>query len=230
MAPTWHLSEEGFFSDISEKAQSAFFSVAKRKLVKKNSYVFFEGDEGQHCYYLQSGAIRIFHFTVMGKEPIIFIRNSGEMFGLAEIINTNKRKCNAQAITTSELYIVNKADFEELLANHYELTRKVMSVLGRRLRYLGEQMENLMFCDVHTRVLKLMLYLVHHAFEEADPEKAVTIPLNLSQTQIAAMTGSCQQTVSESLKKLQEEGLIAIKNRFLTVNNPAKLMEEIYTA
>ncbi len=228
MKNTWHLSEQGFFSDISETVKSAFFVVAERTLLKKNAFIFHEGDPSNHCYYLQKGAIRIFNFTELGKEPIIFIRNAGELFGLAEIIDSKPRKCNAQAITSLELYTVSKADFEKLLEDHYPLSRKVMSVLGRRLRYLGEQMENLMICDVHTRVLKLLLYLIHHKYEESDPEQPITVPLNLSQSQIASMTGSCQQTISSILKSLSENGLIHLEKRTLTIINPAKVMDIIY--
>ncbi len=228
MKNTWHLSEQGFFSDVSETTKSAFFAVAKRTILKKNEYIFHEGDPSKYCYYLQKGAIRIFHFTELGKEPIIFIRNAGELFGLAEIIDSKPRKCNAQAITNLELYTVSKMDFEKLLEDHYSLSRKVMGVLGRRLRYLGEQMENLMICDVHTRVLKLMLYLIHHKFEESDPDQPITVPLNLSQSQIASMTGSCQQTISSILKNLNETGLIKLEKRNLTIMSPAKVMDIIY--
>ena len=228
MKSTWHLSEQGFFSDLSDTVRSAFFDVADRKLLKKNEFVFHEGDESKHCYYLTEGSIRIFHFTELGKEPTIFLRNTGELFGLAEIIDSKPRQCNAQAIIHSELYTVEKNDLEELLENHYELTRKIMTVMGRRLRYLGEQMENLMICDVNTRILKMMLYLVHHAFEESDPEQPVTVPLNLSQTQIASMTGSCQQTVSNAIKKMNESGLVRLEKRSLTIENPAKLMDIVY--
>ena len=228
MKNTWHLSEQDFFLDVPKDTKLAFFAVAKRKLLKKNEYVFYEGEASQHCYYLHNGSIRIFHFTELGKEPTIFLRNSGELFGLAEIIKFKPRKCNAQAIINSELYIVSKLDFENLLASHYPLARKVIGVLGHRLRYLGEQMENLMSYDVHTRVLKLILHFTHHAFKHSDLEQPITIPLNLSQTQIASMTGSCQQTISEILKKLTKTGLIHIKKNHLTVRNPAKLMAIVY--
>ncbi len=228
MNQTWHLSEQGFFSDLSETVKSAFFSVAQRKLFRKNDFIFQEADASEHCYYLQSGSIRIFHFTELGKEPIIFIRKAGELFGLAEIIESKPRKCNAQAITPTELFIVGKEDFEALLAGHYPLARKVMSVLGRRLRYLGEQMENLMICDVDTRVLKLMLYLVHHKLKESDPELPITVPVELSQAQIASMTGSCQQTISNTIKKLNESGMIRLEKRRLTIYNPAQVMDLVY--
>lgn len=228
MKNTWHLSEQGFFADLSEEVQAAFFDVAQCRLFKKNEFVFHEGDESKHCYYLKKGSIRIFHFTELGKEPTIFLRNTGELFGLAEIINSTPRQCNAQAIVPSELFAVEKTDFEQLMSQHYQLARKIMNVLGRRLRYLGEQMENLMICDVNTRILKMMLYLVHHAFEKSDPEQPVTVPLNLSQNQIASMTGSCQQTVSNAIKKMNETGLIRLEKRLLTIDNPAKLMELIY--
>jgi CRP/FNR family transcriptional regulator len=228
VSQTWHLSEQGFFADLSETVQSAFFSVARRKLLRKNDFVFHESDASNHCYYLQSGSIRIFHFTELGKEPIIFLRKAGELFGLAEIIESKPRKCNAQAITPTVLYIVGKDDFETLLAGHYPLARKVMSVLGRRLRYLGEQMQNLMICDIDTRVLKLMLSLAHHNLKESDPEQPITVPVDLSQAQIASMTGSCQQTISNTVKKLNESGLIRLEKRQLTIFSPARVMDLVY--
>jgi len=73
-----------------------------------------------------------------------------------------------------------------------------------------------------------MLYLIHHKLEESDPEKPITVPLNLSQSQIASMTGSCQQTISAILKNLNESDLVTLEKRNLTIMNPAKVMDIIY--
>jgi CRP-like cAMP-binding protein len=48
----------------------------------------------------------------------------------------------------------------------------------------------------------------------------------LTQEQMAAMTGSCQQTVSEFLKRFQEEGLVRVGRKKITILDPLKLLEK----
>jgi CRP-like cAMP-binding protein len=41
---------------------------------------------------------------------------------------------------------------------------------------------------------------------------------------MASMTGSCQQTISDTLKSFQENGLIKISKKQITILNPLKLL------
>jgi CRP-like cAMP-binding protein len=226
MRTSWHLSEQDFFFGLAAEKQ-AFMSKAIRRDLQKNAMVFFEGDPGHSCFYLESGIIKIFKITPDGKEPIFFLRRQGEIFGLAEVIDAKVRKANAQALTPAILYEIRKEDFENLLASHYSLARRVINILGRRLRYLGEQIENLMSCDVSTRLAKLLVYLSYdHLTDESSWMQPVQIPVSLTQEQLASMTGSTQQTVSETLKKLQAEKLITISKKRITILSPLKLLQK----
>jgi len=226
MEVQWHLNEQEFFSGLSAE-KKIFLSHSRKREIKRNELLFVEGDTGDTVFYLHSGEVRISHVTPCGKESIVFIRRAGEMFGLAEAIGGSKRACSARAITACRLYELKRGEFEELLAQHWALSRRVMEILGRRLRYLGEQMENLMFCDVTTRLLKLLLSL--SCYKQTDNEvwnASDAIPVKLTQEQIASMIGSCQQTVSEILKQFEKEGLIRISRnrREITILKPATLV------
>lgn len=227
MPTSWHLREQDFFTGLAAEKQ-AFLSLAKRRDLKKTDMVFFEDDPGDSCFYLESGLIKIFKITPDGKEPIFFLRRQGEFFGLAEVMEAKPRKANAQAITPVALYEIGKKDFDALLARHYPLARRVIEILGRRLRYLGEQVENLMSCAVSTRLAKLLVYLSYDQLTDEDSWlKPTRVPVSLTQEQFAAMVGSTQQTVSETLKKFQDEGLIAITRRQITLLNPLLLLHKV---
>jgi len=151
------------------------------------------------------------------------------MFGLAELINEQVRKCSARAISAYTLYEMDRRSFENFMAENYPVARRVMEVLGSRLRYLGEQVHNLMVCDVTTRLVKLLLYMGYkEILLSHDTSIPVTFKLDLTQEQIACLTGTCQQTVSETLKKLQDSRLIDISNRNITILNPNELLESVY--
>ena len=223
----WHLGEEDFFRDLPmEKGE--FLSYSVRRILKKNDLIFAEDEPANSCFYLEEGSVKISRITLWGKEPIIFVRKSGELFGLAEVIEGKKRKCNAQAISSCILYEIKRKDFEDLLSRHYLLARQVIEVLGRRLRYLAEQVENLMVCDVATRLLKLFVYLSYPKLINADSaDSPIVVPVSLTQEQLASCTGSCQQTVSETLKLLQEEGLIQVTKKQVFIMKPFEVMDRI---
>lgn len=226
MDSNWHLSEKDFFWDLAEE-RKALLSMATRMEVRQNHFIFTEGESGDHAYYLEQGAVSIFRTNWVGKEPVVSLRKSGELFGLAEVVGGRERKCTARTIAPSIIYRIGKIDFEAVLSNHYKLARRVIQILGRRIRYLDEQLENFMVCDVTTRVLKLMVYLAYPEADKVDVVKNIKIPLKLTQEQIASMTGSCQQTVSVLLSRFQEEGLISIDKRHIVVNDLAKVFAEL---
>lgn len=220
----WHLGEKDFFIDLQVE-KDAFKALSKIRKFDKNSFIFFEEEPCQSCYYLERGLINIFKTTLQGKEPIFFIRKQGDIFGIAEVIDSKPRKANALVLAPSVLWEISKTDFETLLANYPKFCHRVIQVLGRRIRYLGQIIENLVVCDVTTRLAKLLVYL---SFDLLSDEESwlhpVTVPIKLTQSQMASMTGSCQQTISETLRSFQVKGLITISKKKITILNPLQLL------
>lgn len=210
----WYLHAQDFFFGLTAE-KKAYISHSAKRDIKKNQILFSQGELGDSVFYLESGEVRIAQLTPQGKESIVFIRHAGELFGIAEAMGGVARTCSAQAITACCLYEIQRKGLEELLSQHWVLSRRVIEVLGRRLRYLGGQLESLMSCDVTTRLLRLLFSL--SCYKQVDPDvwsTSDTIPVKLTQEQMAAMIGSCQQTVSEILKQFEKEGIIQIsRNR-----------------
>lgn len=225
----WHMEIRDFFHDMPD-VREKFLELAVQKSYGKNEIIFFEEEDSPACYYLEKGIVKIFKISFSGKEPIFFMRHQGEMFGLAEVTENKRRKCNAQTLTDCTLHILQKNRFEELVKNSPEFALKVISVMGKRVRYLGEQIESLMVCDVGTRLAKLLVYLVFNQLDSPGSwEKAVEIEKRLTQEQMASMTGSCQQTISETLRAFQEEGLLELRKRRIVLLNPLALLSKAET-
>lgn len=227
MEISWHLTEKDFFSGLPAERKD-FVALSTLLSVEKNQFLFLAGHRGDSAFYLEEGKVRIFRISPFGKEAIVFIRTPGEMFGLAEILGEQKRVFNAQAITPCRLYEIRKKDFEILLQRHYPIAKRAIEILGRRIRYLGEQIESLMVCDVSTRLLKLLTCLCcHNITDPSVLNRPIPVPVKLTQEQIAAMIGSSQQTVSETLKKMKEDELIEISGKEITLLRPREIFERI---
>ena len=222
---SWHLTGKDFFWQLPlEKKDFVLFS--NLRTANKNKMIFLEGNSGNSVYYLEEGKVQIFRSSPFGKETIVSIRQPGELFGLAEVIGKHERVFSAQAITFCRLYEIRSREFEILLKRHYPLAQRVIEELGRRLRYLGEQIDSLMVCDVSTRLLKLLMCIsCHNMTDRSEMTGPIPVSLKLTQEQIAAMIGSTQQTVSEALKKLREDSLIDISGKVITLLKPKRISE-----
>lgn len=223
MRSFWHLEKGDFFDGIEECKEHSLRS-AQRIELKKNDIVFFEGDAGGACFYVASGLLRIFCVTQAGKESTFFLRTAGEIFGLSEVLQDLPRKVNAQALAASVIFRLDRQAFDDLLSRNYALARRVITVMGSRLRYLGDSL-SAQTCDVRHRVGRLLLSLAHESLRDpAAWEQPLALPVSLSQGQMAAMVCSTQPTVSETLHQLQDEGLIDIRGRGIVIRRPQALL------
>ncbi|MGJ3522875.1 TSUP family transporter [Nitratidesulfovibrio sp. D1] len=99
----------------------------------------------------------------------------------------------------------------------------VFAMLGG---YCGANFGRRLGCDVGTRLAKLLVYMAYEVLgDEAAWHEPAVIPVRLTQEQMAAMTGSCQQTVSDFLREMQDEGLVRVTRREVVVLHPLRLLE-----
>src|SRR5512145_1477167 len=139
----WHLIKGGFFDGLAREF-AAFRQLAAKRRIKKNEIIFFENDLCDRSFYLDEGSVKIFRVSLHGKEPTFFIRSAGEMFGLAEVVGGERRKCSAQALSECLLLDIRRDDLLGLLVEQPLMARRIIEVLGRRIRYLSDQLENVM--------------------------------------------------------------------------------------
>ncbi|KAF5083149.1 MULTISPECIES: Crp/Fnr family transcriptional regulator [Desulfovibrio] len=219
----WHLEKEDFFKGIDE-AKSAFLKNAQRLELSKNEMVFLEGDAGDSCFYIESGLIRIFCMDRAGKEMTFSLRMKGEIFGISEVLNNSPRKASAQTASASVLYAINRQDFESMLQEHYPLARSVITLLGRRLRQMGDLVRR-QNSDVANRLASLLISLAYETLRTTEGwNKPCEIPLSIPQEQLASMVGSTQPTVSATLQQFRNAGLIVGAGRRIVLLNPIEMI------
>lgn len=223
MENLWFLRREAFFTDLPE-LETLFMARARRLEVRKGDIIFFEGEAGDCCYYLQSGLVQIFGATDAGKETVFFLRTAGEVFGLSEVLTASTRTANAQALSPCVIHALAHAPFEELLAGNYRLARRVITILGRRLRYMGSCLRG-QSGDVRHRLCRLLIALAYDGLENAEAwSRPCALPHSLSQERMAAMIGSTQPSVSAALRLLRDEGLVSLHGRKIRLEDPLRLL------
>lgn len=214
---------EGLEDDYLESILPLFH---KRK-VKKNSVLFFEGDEGDEFFFIESGLVKIYSFDGAKTVILAFIRE-GNYFGEMALIKKGLlRSATAETMEATVLYVLRRSDFEQLLNKNNQMAIQMLWFTMDRLRNANEQIQDLTFLNARERIMKILLRLSRE-HGVLLPNGELQINLKLTHQQIAEMVGAVRETVSKILLELQEEGLITVNQKKILLKNPVSL-ERIIT-
>ncbi len=113
--------------------QKVFKEVGKEKVCKKGTMLFKEGGPGKHMYFIMSGKVRIYKKT--GKKIVVFAElGKGDFFGEMSLLISENRRANAEALTQSKIYSINKKTVDSLLTNNPEFSLELIKEVIKRLR------------------------------------------------------------------------------------------------
>lgn len=198
-------------------------ALARAQHYRKGEFIFRAGSPGRHVYFLQSGRVKIYQLSPLGREVILWFCLPGDIFGLAEVARGGGRVVNTQACAPTEVLAVSQEEFRSFLAGHPTTALLSMQVLASRLRLLGEMLVNLVSDDANTRVAKLILRLGARYGTRAGREVVLNIPL--THQEIADVVGSTRQTVTSVLAALRRQGALSIEHHRIRIESEELLGE-----
>lgn len=201
-------------TDLTEVA-----GIATVQTVAKGAYLFHEGDPASGFYIVQRGALNIHRVNAAGKEQVIHVFRAGESFAEATLGSDRGYPADARALESSQVVFIQKTGFLALLRRQPELALRMVASMSLHLRALVGQLEDLTMKDVETR---LAHWLVQRC-PQPEANTPWTFELTGTKRSLAAEIGTISETLSRTLAKLREQGLLTVKGRTITVACPAAL-------
>ena len=190
-------------------------ALAHTRAFPANQNIFSKGDPATGMMGVISGRVRIVSYSADGKEMVLRVIEPGEVFGEIALIDGGERTADAIAMGRCELLILERKDFLPVLETNPALCLMLLRMMCQRLRSTSEQLEDFSFLDLRTRLAKRLLRLADQ-HGEATPE-GLHIGMTLSQQMLGAMMGTTREAVNKQLRALEDEGLIRIGRRSLTL-------------
>ncbi|HVG21014.1 MAG TPA: helix-turn-helix domain-containing protein [Blastocatellia bacterium] len=116
---------------------------------------------------------------------------------------------------------IDKRDVRRLCIDHPAIALAALKLLAGRLRRCAELVETLSLHEVDQRLARLLLA---EALARGTRQGAgATVELVLTNQQIAARIGTVREVVSRALTRLQQNGLIIVEGRRVTIPNQEAL-------
>jgi CRP/FNR family cyclic AMP-dependent transcriptional regulator len=176
--------------------------------------IFAKGSLGQSMMLVLTGTVRIGSLSLEGKEIVFNIIGQGETFGEIALLDGLERSADATAMTDCELLVVERRDFLPLLQAHPEMCLLLIGILCRRLRRTSEQVEDVMFRHLESRIAKALLQLAENT---GRPE------VRLSQRELGNIVGSSRESVNKQLQIWQRDGLVDLAKGAILIRDAAAL-------
>jgi CRP/FNR family transcriptional regulator len=216
-----------FLGQLSRQDHDDLLKITRRETVAKGHLCFRAGEQSAHVYFLESGIVRIYEVSDVGRDAILWFCLPGEVFGLAEAVAGGYRGVSAQAVEKSEVRSIHGDMFRHYLASHPQAALLSLQALSARLRGLGNMLVNLISDDVHTRLGKLLIRLSMRYGKRVGTEIVLQIPL--THQAISDMIGAARPTVSSALGDLKRKGVLRIDGHRIRIESEERLHELAYS-
>ncbi len=143
---TGQLRKQVLLEDLDKAELEKIAKKVKNLSFKKGEYLFKEKDDTKGLYLIYSGKIEISKVTPDGWKQTLAVLRDGHFLGELSIIEKRLHEATAIALENTEVFLIDKIDFEKLEKEDIALTLKLMKklvlVLTKNLRRMNEKFLN----------------------------------------------------------------------------------------
>lgn len=188
--------------------------------IQDNEIIFYQGDASERVYIVYSGRVKIIFHDRDGREVILEIINTGEIFGGA-VLFFPAHPASARAMEECTIASFPASAYADVLLNHAPSTHKLLKMLGER--HLAMLNMQIMAGErVERRVAHILLKLAMRTGKNTEEGTLITVPL--SRLDLAEMACTTLETCIRTVSRFQKSGLIATKRGgYILVRNAKKL-------
>jgi len=211
--PVFSTLELGDLERIAELAVPRTFDSGQ--------VVFREGDASDTCYIVRAGHARAVREHSDGRIITLATFGPGDIFGELAMFEDELRSATVEAVHPTEVVAILGRDMRRLMAQHPDISIRLVVALGRRLRETNERLAKQSFQTVQSRVAVVLRDLV--AQEVADGVSGEEVLVTATQADLAKLAGSSRESASRFLAVLERAGVISQGRGRLVVHDPSAL-------
>ena len=218
------LQSVSIFWDLNEDELGHIADKMVAKHFENGNYIFLEDSEGEQCFFVLEGSVKVTRLSKDGREVILAMLNEGDFFGEMSLLDGESRSANVIALEKTKVLTLDRNDFIAVVNDYPQIAVQLLKELARRLRKSDRQIASLSLSDAEKRIA---LCIIRFADEQGVIQNGkVSIPKAPIQQDIANMAGTSRETVSRALGLLEKEDLIERHGRELIILDYKKFIKE----
>jgi CRP/FNR family transcriptional regulator len=194
--------------------------VATRRKVRRRETLFRNGERFTSLYAIRTGVFKTRVASEDGRDQVTGFQMAGEIIGLDGIVN-NHHTCDAVALEDSEVCVMPFDRIEELSREVTALQRHVHQIMSREIVREHGVMLLLGSMRAEERLAAFLLNLVQRLHARGFSRSELV--LRMTREEIGSYLGLKLETVSRTLSKFVDDGVVEVHQRNVRIVDPEAL-------
>ena len=211
------LKNVPLFAGLSEPDLDDLMAIVRINEHARGELLFSEGEQAAGFFIVLDGKVKVYKLSPEGKERILHVIQPGGTFAEAAIFGEGLYPAYAEPLQVSKLLFLPKDAFLALLRDNSRISINMIAGLSKFLRQFANQIEDLTFKDVPSRLARYLMDLSRGTKRTGE--------LPISKSQLASNLGTVSETLSRTLRKLSEDDLISVSGKTVEIIDFDRLEE-----
>ena len=195
----------------------------KSQNFKKKDVIYREGDLASFVYKIKKGKVKTYRINEDGKEFIYDIKKEGDFLGERATLQDTSRTEFAEAMEETELLLIPKSDFHELILKNREVSGQFIKMLSNNLSQREHELMEMAYNTVRKRTAD-SLYKLYETYSESDNN----VTVDISRADLAGMVGTATESVIRILSEFKKDHWIEINGSAISILEPEKIKQVKY--
>tara|TARA_B100000683_G_scaffold197857_1_gene191051 strand:+ start:370 stop:996 length:627 start_codon:yes stop_codon:yes gene_type:complete len=188
------------FSELDDTLLEPIVAQSKTLELQRGDVLFQSGDDSSDLYIVTRGRIAIGNRSFDGRESLVALMESGDLFGEMPLFSNDGRSAEARALEESAVVVIPYQPVKDLYDENPSLLWRVVEMLVSRLKSTDIALADTMFLDVTGRTAKRLLEMAGESDE---------FQLPITQEELAGMIGASRERVNKSISSFIKLGWLS---------------------
>ncbi len=185
---------------------------------KKKQLIYTEGNHALRLFYIEKGKVKTYKTNDDGKELVIGLYNEGDFFGYVALLEGTTYKETAEAMEESEIAVIPKEEFEQLVNSNRDVMQKFIRLLAKNVSEKEQQLLSIAYNSLRKKVADALITL-STKYKGANDDYVI----DLSRENLANIAGTAKESLIRTLSDFKDEKLIDITGGDIKILDEKKL-------
>jgi CRP/FNR family transcriptional regulator len=201
----WFLEDFNLFKKLGMVTMMNMCEILEMKNIDKGTKISLVNRNKKSIFFLKKGTVKIVNTS---NDTVKYVVKRGNIFGELSLYDEETAKEEvAYALENCIVCYIEADEMKKLIEKHKSLKNGVLKIYGLRIKKLERRLNDLLYKDSPERIKDFIIDYLEEFGEQDDTGNRVAKNL-LSHKDIANLTNTSRQTVSNVLSVMRKEGLI----------------------
>jgi CRP/FNR family cyclic AMP-dependent transcriptional regulator len=210
-----------WFGGLAPSLAETLFATGRSESYEAGDVIYIEDRPSQGLLALVTGSVHFEKSDGSGQRFLLHVASPGYWFGEIAATGACSTVVTARAFTSCLIWRIPLHAVSQILDSEPEFFGALSLVMAGRFAALVETI-GIMRKNSAVAQIAGRLAAMDRNCRECDSAVKIAI-LQMTQSDLADMTGHVRQTVNSAVKRLEQEGLIRVGHRQIEIRDPVRL-------